>query len=174
VAETFTSYSVDNDKRFRRALDEARNAVGDLRIPLTLISRDFFKSQKAIWLLSGPGQYPDLAPSTKRAKQKAGKPIYPILKDSGLLERSMTNPTDANAVNEIFGKSTLIVGTKVQYGVYHQSDAPRKHLPLRKFLFIGPEAARFATDEQKGRLQRWVSILQAHVIAQSRRIGEPG
>lgn len=158
----FTSYSVDNDRRFREALDIARRQVSDLRIPLTLISRDFFRSQKAIWQLTGPGQYPDLKARTKARKQAMGKPVYPILKDSGLLEKSMTSPTDSNAINEIINKSVLLVGTRVQHGIFPQVGAGRQ--PMRKFLFIGPEAARFATSDQMGRLQRWTSILQAHVV----------
>jgi hypothetical protein len=123
-------------------------------------------------MLSGPGQYPDLRPSTKAHKQAAGKPIYPILRDSGLLERSMTNPTDPNAVNEIINKSTLLIGTKVEHGLFPQVGAGRQ--PVRKFLFIGPEAARFATSDQMGRLQRWTSILQDHVVTWSKRFAEGG
>lgn len=168
MPEVFVSYVVDNDKRFRKAVDAARAAVGDLRIPLTLISRDFFRSQRAIWQLTGPGQYPDLAESTKRRKRAAGKSVYPILRWSGLLEESMTNPASPNAINEIVNKSTLLVGTKVDYGIFPQTGARR----LRKFLFIGPEAPRFATSDQMGRLERWTNILQAHVIAQGKTFAE--
>ena len=40
----FTSYNVDNDKRFRKALDSAIKEVGDLRFAMGEISRDIFKT----------------------------------------------------------------------------------------------------------------------------------
>lgn len=161
---SFTSYSVDNDGKFRAALERAKGLVSDLRTPLTLIAQDFFKSQKAIWMLSGPGQYPDLSARYKVLKQKKYGFMYPILEATGALKRSMTNPKDPNAISEIINKDTLIVGTRVPYAKFHQSDEPRKTLPLRKFLFIGPEAPRFATSEQMGRLYRWNNILNAYVL----------
>jgi phage gpG-like protein len=172
MAEGFTSYSVDNDRKFRDALARAAEQVQDLRIPLTLITKDFFRSQRSIWALKSPGQYPDLAPSTKRQRVLHGQPLYPILKRTGALERSMTDPTDPNAVAEIVGKQGLILGTKVEYGIYHQSDRPRSKIPLRKFLFIGPEAPRFASSEQIGRLDRWMNILNGYVTEKLRALGE--
>ncbi len=156
----FTSYSVDNDKKFRNYLAKVGAKVSDLTIPLTLISKDFYKSQKAIFMLKSAGQYPDLSPNYKKRKQKKWGFVYPILKASGALEASTTDPTDSQAINEIVNRNELIIGTRVPYGVYHQSDSPRSKLPLRKFLFIGPEAGRFAMSEQTGRLQRWIGILE--------------
>jgi hypothetical protein len=161
--EGFTSYNVDNDRKFRNAIDQALTQVNDLTIPLTLITKDFFRSQRAIWNLKGPGQYPDLAESTKKSKLMAGIPVYPILKRTGALEKSMVNPSDSNAVAQIVNRKGLILGTRVAYGVYHQSDRPRGPIPLRKFLFIGPEAPRFASSDQMGRLDRWLNILNGYV-----------
>lgn len=164
-----TSYVIENDRIFAQKLTDAARQVGDLRIPLTLISRDFFRSQRAIWKLKSPGQYPDLADGTggrsdyKTAKRRAVGFVYPILKREGTLEKSMTNPTDVNAVNQIVNKTELFVGTKVPYGIHHQFGAPKANLPMRKFLFIGPEAPRFALSAQKGRLQRWIAILEGYV-----------
>lgn len=160
----FTSYIVDNDRLFQDALNRARAVTDDLRIPLTLISKDFYKSEKAIFQLGGPGKYKDLADSTKRQKEKAGFPIYPILKRKGRLAGSVTDPGHADAINRILNKTTLIIGTKVPYGVFHQSDKPRKKIPLRKFLFIGPEAPRFATSDQMGRTERWLNIMNEFVL----------
>ena len=166
-AEPSFSYSADNDRKFRNALKRAQELCDDLTIPLTLISRDFFRSQKAIWKLKGKGQYDDLAPSTKLAKIKAGKSVYPILKWSGLLEESMTDPKSSYAIARIINSKDLELGTKVKYGIYHQFGT--KRMPMRKFLFIGPEASRYASDEQMGRLQRWLGILDGHIHAQLRK-----
>ncbi len=154
-----TSYAVDNDRRFREQLARAKEAVGDLRIPLNLVAKDFFKSQAAIWKNKGPGRYPDLSPGYKKAKKSKWGFIYPILRASGALERSMTDPKDPNAIAEIINRDTLLLGTRVSYGIYAQQGSP-----LRKFLFIGPEAPSFATSEQMGRLERWNNILNSHVL----------
>ena len=172
MAEEFTSYSVDNDRRFRNALARAQVEVTDLTIPLTLISKDFFKSQKAIWALKGPGQYPDLAKSTKKKREREGRPYYPILKRSGLLEKSMTDPRDANAIAEIVNKQGLILGTRVSYGIFHQSDRGRKKIPLRKFLFIGPEAKKFATSDMMGRPERWLNIINSFILEKLKTVGD--
>lgn len=166
---SFASYEVDNDNKFKNALVRAKMVTNDLTIPLTLIAKDFYKSQKAIFLLNGPGQYPDLAESTKEQKARQGFSVYPILKRTGRLADSTTNPSHPDAINQIINKRTLILGTTVEYGIYHQSDKPRSKIPLRKFLFIGPESS-FANSDQQGRVGRWMNILNSYVL---RKLGEP-
>lgn len=159
----FTSYSIDNDNEFAAALNKAKAKVKDLRIPFKEISDDFYKSQKAIFQLQSPGKYDDLDEDYKDRKQKLYGFVYPILKASGRLERSVTSANGEGAIN-IITKSVLGIGTTVKYGVYHQSDSPRNKIPLRKFLFIGPEAPRFANSDQKGRLERWLGILNGYIV----------
>ena len=165
MAEQFTSYVVDNDRRFRDAIKRAKKVTDDLRVPLTLIAKDFHTSEKAIFALKGPGQYPDLSLRYKKTKQKAVGFIYPILRRTGRLEGSLVDPTHPDSISEIINKDTLFLGTKVPYGIFHQSDRPRSKIPLRKFLFIGPEAPRFAKgDALKGRAQRWLQIMNRFVL----------
>lgn len=159
----FTSYEVDNDKSFQRAIDRASKTVDDLRVPFALILLDFHQSQKAIFKLRGPGQYPDLSPKYKIAKQKAVGFIYPILKRTGALEKSTTTPNSEGSIAQI-SKKKLTIGTSLPYGVFHQSDAPRDKIPLRKFLFIGPEAKRFAIKKTAGRTERWLNIMNSFVL----------
>lgn len=161
---SFTSYSIDNDNAFQNALDRALRTTKDLSIPLTQISKDFYRGQRAIFTLKGPGQYPDLAPSTKNAKFRDFGFRYPILKRTGKLAKSMTDPKDQNAINIISNKRSLFLGTQVEYGIYHQSDRPRNKIPLRKFIFIGPEAPRFAKGRTAGRVTRWNNILNSFVL----------
>ncbi len=169
----FTSYSVDNDRLFRNKLEQVRAQVDNLTIPLTLISKDFYKSQMAIFLLKSAGQYPDFkSEKSRQQKKKAVGFDYPLLKRSGALMRSETDPKDKNAINEIINGTTLIIGTRVEYGIYHQSDLPRKKLPLRKHLFIGPESIRYAVGEQKGRLERWVDILDGFLSQKLQQLGK--
>lgn len=157
----FTSYSVDNDRKFRNALDQARKVTDDLRIPFILIAADFYRSQTAIWKLSSPGAYPDLSPRYKKVKQRKVGFLYPILKLNGYLEIAASVQNGPGNITIITEKDlTLGVDEKaVPYANFHQSDAPRSKIPLRKFLFIGPEAINFANSEQQGRLERWMGIL---------------
>lgn len=185
----FTSYSVDNDRRFASAIARAKLETSDLRIPLNFISKDFFRSNKAIFNLKGPGQYPPLggfkanqlvpgAPYTYRQRAEARKKkrygfAYPLLKATGALERSMTVPTDPNAISEIVNKAMLVVGTRLPYGVYHQSDSPRKKLPLRKFLFIGPESKEFAQNKDlSGRAERWLNTINSYILKKLELVGD--
>lgn len=167
MAESFTSYSVDNDRRFRDALKQASQSVSDFRIPFTLILADFYKSQQAIFKLSSAGQYPDFKNGGAQskyaiAKQKAVGFKYPLLVRSGKLSASLLGPNNVGSVAVITSLS-LTIGSNIKYGVYHQSDNPRSKIPLRKFLFIGPEAKRYATSDQVGRLERWTKIISDHV-----------
>lgn len=172
MAEQITSYSVDNDRRFRDALEDAQRQVKDLRVPLTLISKDWFQSNNAIFNLTGPGGYPPASPSTIAKRNRKGQPVYPLLVSTGRLRDSMTNPAHPDSVNVIVNQRSLFLGTKVSYGIFHQSDKPRRKIPLRKFVFIGPEASRFARGAQVGRLERWQNILAANVAKQLEKLGQ--
>jgi phage gpG-like protein len=175
VAEAVTSYSVDNDRKFRDALKRAQDAVGDLRVPFGLILADFYRSEQAIFKLQSAGQYPDFkngGPESRYAKLKE-KTVgfkYPLLFRSGKLAASLLSK-DATGSVAIVGQASLIIGTTIAYGIYHQSDAARKKIPQRKFLFIGPEASKFATSDQQGRPARWMNILNDYVLKQSKSSG---
>lgn len=172
----FTSYSVDNDNRFKNALKRAQEQSDDLRIPFTLIASDFYRSQKAIWKLSGPGQYKDLSSQYKKAKQKAVGFIYPILKRTGKLEAAASVQFGPGNITQV-GPTSLLMGVNdavVPYANYHQSDAPRTKIPLRKYLFIGPEAKAFASSDQAGRVERWLNIMNSYVLGRLKASGVEG
>lgn len=172
---SFTSYEVDNDRKFREALKEASKTVTDFRIPFGQILRDFYKSEQSIFKLKGPGKYPDFknggsdSPYAKRKKKEVGFD-YPLLVRTGALSTSLLGPNNKGSIAKTT-KLSLIIGTSIDYGIFHQSDAPRSKIPLRKFLFIGPEAPRFANDDQKGRLNRWIDIVEKHVENVAKRSG---
>ena len=180
MSESFTSYSVDNDKKFRKALEKAGEVSQDLRVPFGLILRDFYKSEQAIFKLKGAGKYPvfkgKINPKTGMTEYQAQKKKdvgfdYPLLVRTGSLAASLLGPNNKGSISKITPLS-LVFGTSIEYGIYHQSDAPRPKIPLRKFLFIGPEAPQFATSEQMGRLQRWQGYLTDHIAKQTRKAFE--
>jgi phage gpG-like protein len=156
-----TSYIIENDKEFAAQIKAAAERVGDLRLAFTLIAKDWRKSNMAQFSLRGSGQYPPLSAMYAARKKK----VYgnrPILVAKGRLRDSLTGSPNGDSIQEIT-KTSLTMGTRVPYGIYHQSDAPRFKIPLRKFLFIGPEAPRSASSAITGRLERWLSILEAEV-----------
>jgi hypothetical protein len=191
VAEAFTSYVVDNDRRFREALSEASKTVVDFRIPFGLISRDFYRSEQAIFKLKGPGLYPPFKKSEEKFDPRTGRRIpgdgaksryqlrklkkygfdYPLLVATGRLAASLLGPSNAGSINRIT-KLSLTIGTSVDYGIYHQSDEARKVIPLRKFIFIGPEAPRFANSDQQGRAERWFGYIRDHVVNTAKRLAK--
>lgn len=163
-----TKYVVDPDRRFQEAIQEALTRVRDLSLPLTLIAKDWFQANKAIFTLKGPGKYVDLSERYKERKQKQVGFVYPILKRSGLLEKSVTEPGNSNSINLILNKNTLVLGTKVKYAPYHQLGT--KFLPIRPILFTGGEQA--APSEVYRRSQIWVMQLAKYALDSSQGVGK--
>lgn len=165
-----TSYSIENDAQFRAALKDAVDKVSDLRFAFGEISRDWFKSNTTIFKLKGAGLYPELSPDYKKQKNKT-HPGAPIMVRSGRLRDSISGRPNSDSIVKI-GKTGMILGTKVPYGVYHQSDAARSKIPLRKFLFIGAEAPRSAPSDVTGRTERFLKIIGLELQRQLDKVGE--
>ena len=159
-----TSYIIENDAQFKRAIRDATRRVSDLRLAWKLISDNWRKSNKTQFELKGTGLYPPLSPAYAKRKAKEF-PGRPILVATERLKKSVTSKSSPDHIN-VIAKRGFTFGTKVPYGIFHQSDAPRQTLPLRKFLFIGPEAPQFAKGPAAGRLERWLGILDAEVQRQ--------
>lgn len=166
---------VDVDKKIPELLRQAKEAGVNLTIPFTLIAKSWFKANRSIFTQPGPGRYPDLggfnpnAPAWKGAKitrrtyakfrkLKEHGFVYPLMRASGALESSITDPTDSNSINLIINQNTLYLGTRVEYAPYHQSPAPRSKIPFRPIVFIGVE--QLATTEQRNEYTRWINILE--------------
>jgi len=155
------SYSVENDAKFKAQIENAINQVGDLRFAFGEIGRDWFKSNKAIFNLKGSGQYPDLSEPYATRKQRT-HPNKPIMVRSGRMRDSITGRPNKDSVLRI-GKSAMVMGSKVPYMIFHQSDEPREVIPLRKVLFLGAEAPRSAPSEVTGRTERFLKIIELEV-----------
>jgi phage gpG-like protein len=170
-------------------LDKFQGKVSDLRPAFIQIAAEFYKTNRAIFAVSGPGKYPDFAgPKIANTWKNPGRPDkrirngnmtayqwektqakwkgvnergYPLLRASGLLERSITRDNDPNSI-KIITKMSLTIGTAVEYGIYHQSDEPRRKIPLRKFLFI--DASTTSSDPKLSRRSAaWTKLLQNYI-----------
>ena len=88
----FVSFEIANDREFQQSINTALDVVNNLSGAFGEISRDFFRSNKAIFN-NAPGQYPDYidrttgttgedTPYAKRKKKLYGR-VYPMLVASG-------------------------------------------------------------------------------------------
>lgn len=164
------SYIVANDAAFQATVNDAVEKIKDLRVPFNEILKDFYRSEQAIFQLTGPGQYPDISEHYAREKERKVGFRYPLLLRSGALAASVLSDSAEYSVAAIT-QTELAFGTSDPVGHYHQDDGPRAKIPLRKFLFIGPEASEFANSDQAGRLQRWLGYINDYVHAKMRLSG---
>ncbi len=161
-------FKVDPGAVLQNALKIALQSVQDLTIPYRLITNDWFRSNRAIFTLKGPGKYTDLSEKYKIQKQKAVGFVYPILKRSGLIEKSITDPSDPNSINLIINGSTLILGTKVSYAPYHQFGT--KTLPVRPVIFTNGEQS--SPNDMYNRSGAWAKIITDYVLQVSAKVGK--
>lgn len=181
MAEPVISFITENDKEFKAALDKAAEKISDFRVPFGLIYRHWSRGNKKIFSLNSEGLYPVLGGFNPRAevvyrgkkttKQEAAEVskseavgfIYPLLKRSGRLEKSLLSRNHPDA--EFFiGRQSLVMGTNVPYAKFHQSDKPRSKLPQRKMIFIDGGPAEKAKDAVvSGRLEAWTKIIDEYV-----------
>lgn len=170
ASESPIQFQVDPGKVLQTAIERALQEVKDLSVPFTLITRDWFQSNKAIFTLQGPGKYVDLSERYKKQKQKAVGFIYPILKRSGLLADSITLPGDKNSINLIINGVTLVLGTSVKYAPYHQFGT--KYLPVRPVIFTSGEGSVGGDNDQFNRSGAWAKILMDYVLQVSSKVGK--
>jgi phage gpG-like protein len=163
------NFEVDPQKKLSQILRDASKQVQDLTLPLNLIAQQWFKSNNAIFALKGPGKYTpfqgrkDKDGKTRYQKQKIADHgfDYPLLLAGGRLMRSITDPKDTSSVNQIINKNSLVVGTSVEYAIYHQSKAARSVIPRRPMILFGNE--QVAPGSLNIRISQWQKILYDYV-----------
>lgn len=163
---------IDVENGIKDLLAQAKEAGVNLTVPFTSIAKSWFKANKSIFSLQGPGQYPDYGgfhPDevvrgglTRQALYKNRKFkkfgfIYPMMRATGALEKSLTDPVDANSINLIVNQTSLYLGTRVEYAPYHQSDGPRTKIPLRPIVFTGAE--QIAPTDVRNAYSRFTQIM---------------
>lgn len=156
-----TRYAVDPDQAFAKAVKRAEDQVSDLRVPLTLISKSWFQSNKFIFDVDGSsGKYADLSEKYKDWKNQHAGFIYPVLKLSGALAKSITDPTDKDAISLILSKTSLILGSQSRTAAFHQFGT--KRMPARPPILIGAEQT--APDALNTRRDLWIKTVADYVL----------
>lgn len=174
------SFIPANDLEFQTTLTRIGEKISDFRKPFNLISNHWYRGNRKIFALKSSGLYPGYGgfnptekitfrgqPTTRREAAEVTKSekwgfIFPMLRRSGVLEKSISNKNAAFA--EFFvGRQELVMGTNVSYAKFHQSDRPRKVIPQRKIIFIDGGPGEIAKDALiNGRSEVWGDILNTY------------
>ena len=132
-------------KRFEKILQRLLKRSDDWRPLFHTLGENFRQSRKTIFALTGPGGYKDLSPRYKKLKESIFGDAYPILRATGVMERSIVEEGDSNNVS-IVERRSFTFGSKDPILKYHNSDKPAKggkrKMPQRKVIFWGPEAPK--------------------------------
>lgn len=182
MAQKF-AWVISNVDDFRERLDRLAKVSQDFTIPFKIISSDFYRSQKQLFMLQSAGMYDDLSTKPFIAKWQ-NKRKYGALYSGGYKEYKQVNlgftypilvgatkvlATSTLGPKNLYSKwslnsKQLTIGSSVPYGKYHQSDEPRKKIPQRKFIFIdGGKGDTSKGSGINGRRERWLSIIDEHI-----------
>lgn len=165
-------FRIENQASFTAALKRYQAEFTDLTIPLTQIGLDWLKQNTTFFNKSGAGSFADLSGGREGRNAKSGRfqsPnggykaqklkkwgfIYPILRASGALERSITELGAPGQVFNIAGGNRINLGTSVT----GKGGAPypkflndgTRNMPARKFMGISEVTAA-----------RWKSFLEKY------------
>jgi len=173
ASEPIISFIPENDDAFKRGIDRLSKATDDFRIPFGLIANHWYKGNRKLFKLKSGGLYApygginptsEKTAAAERAKKRDVGFVFPMMKRSGRLEQSLVSK-NSSETEHFVGKQTLVMGTKVPYAKFHQSDKPRSVLPQRKVVFIDGGPAEKAKDALvSGRREAWLNIMNDYII----------
>ena len=149
------SFTVAGERQLDRAIDRFLDGATNLQPAFRKINTLFEAMERRQFEGSGvgpSGKWPPLAPSTLRSKRGG----LPILVDTNTLRGSLTGSTAQS--EKVIRPLEFRRGTKVDYGIFHQSKAPRGALPRRPFIDIAEKDRR-----------DWLKEIQRHLVARARR-----
>jgi phage gpG-like protein len=148
VARTFMRFADD--------VETPRTALEEVADELRRITRQQFESEGG----HGSGGWKPLTEARRIFKQRHNLDPH-ILRATNVLMRSLTEKFAAGAIERLSGDS-LIYGSAVPYGIFHQSSQPRSKMPFR------PPVALTTADKR-----RIVKLVQAQLISGQRRAHAP-
>lgn len=123
---------VAGEVQLDRGISRFSDGVSDYRPIWPVIEDDFYAEEAAQFASEGAAggePWTPLSPEYAGWKE-AHYPGMPILQRTGDLQRSLTSPSDPNAVH-VENRKSLVLGTRVPYAIFHQSINPRTKLPRR-------------------------------------------
>jgi hypothetical protein len=164
------------DPEFQRIFKETADRVKYMKPALMSIRDDWYRENRTLFKLRGPGKFTDLKDSTKRQKIRAAadgkitgltRPPYPILlARNGRIQSGLTDKASQYTVNEVTDTS-LTVGIKGEdYFLYQQKGTTR--MARHPFIF---KSRADGDDQWTNQRDRWVKILLGY---QARRLAAMG
>lgn len=157
-----TTITVDPTGAQGKAFQQALRNVSDLRIPFELIRESWFRGNKSIFAISGPGKWADLSPSYKKSKLRDKGFVYPILFREGVLKRALTEPGDSGSIARVIGKKTLELGVDPNNKIFGYLHYGTSKMPARPYVLLGAE--QVAPKELNRRVDAWRKIVVDYVI----------
>ena len=147
------TFEVAGEKQIARRFTRLDDAVEDMTPAFKEITKSFYAGEKRQFETEGgwgSGGWLPLSPAYEAWKD----PTLSIMELSGDLKASLTGMVPPNTAGniEIIESNQLILGTDIDYAIYHQSNAPRTKLPQRKVIEL-PESER----------KKWTSIIHEHI-----------
>lgn len=154
------------DAEFQRIFKETEEKVKYMKPALMSIRDDWYRENRTLFKLKGPGKYTDLKDSTKRYKTRAFGSPYPILlARNGRIKSGLTDKASEYTVNEITDTS-LTVGVKGEdYFLFQQKGTSK--MAKHPFIFNSKEHG----DQWTNQRDRWVKIIVGY---QARRLAAMG
>lgn len=144
------------DKDVIAQLKRGREAALDLSTPFRLIQESWWKGNRFIFAVTGPGKYADLKDSTKKTKKATYGFLYPILRASGAMEQTLIQPGDpANTIS----KTSMTVGTSVKYAKFLQDGTSK--MVARPVVLLGTE--QVAPNALNTRTQLWAKMIGDYI-----------
>lgn len=126
---------IAGETQLDRGIARFSDGVSDYTPIWPVIEDEFYAEEKAQFASEGAEggeKWAPLSPAYSEWKE-AHFPGQPILQRTGDLERSLTSRNDPNGVR-VEARKQLTLGSRVPYGIYHQSTAPRTRLPRRPMI----------------------------------------
>ena len=139
-------------KKLGRNFDQLRASLQDMRPLFETFASDFYKDEKRIFALKGPGKYTELTDEYEIRKFMAHGFIYPILFATGRLANSLLSRGSSESVL-VIKKQEFRIGTTTPYAVYHHSKESRTIIPRRPVYFFGKD-----NPQQTARWHRLVKV----------------
>jgi hypothetical protein len=148
------------DAQVQRAFRALLAESGDARPCFRSIESDWYKTNKMIFTLKGPGQYADLSAGYKKAKMRfmGTQTPYPILRaKTGSIEAGLTDKGSPYTVREMTRK-TLTLGIQGKNYFPFQQAGSHKHPFIFNSTVTGSGPFGSAESQTDIQMKRWTNI----------------
>jgi len=155
------------DVEFQCIFNEVKKRVKYVKPALIAVRDDWYKENRTLFTLQGPGKFTDLKDSTKKAKIRQFGTPYPILlARNGRIQSGLTEKESEYTVNELTDDS-LTMGVKgILYAIFQQKGTSK--MEKHPFIFNSQQHG----DQWTNQRDRWVKIFTHYQARRLQIMGE--